>query len=864
VTRPFDQLGFGFRSHRSALSWIWLLYRRPREVHAAMDATTPFRAAWSTLSVMWHALPWMLLIAVPGRIVLMAATDAIFVESLFAGKFPLQMLQDAASGAVKAMLESPFPLGIGMMIGASTGATRDHGDPHWRVWVCLVLVLGVSGATVAWLDVAAGFVAFGLAFGLAVGLVSGLAFGLAVSLAVGLSVGLVGGLVFGLGDGLVDRLAFGLAFGLAVGLAGDLVDSLALGFAVVLGLVATFAVGLTAGAGVSLGIGVVASFGVAFSYAIGVGLGLTRVYYLPLHFLWLLPVPHGRIYRWHPVAWDDVCGIAFPRLDRLLIAFVDTDAIAARCEIDRLIRGPSLDGPPAQQHAARSARTTLLAREAATQTRLSRLSECVDALPEGDRGFLTQTAVVREQVDRISRLQTDMDAADRPIFREPAAHLLRTEIDNFRLRVAGYHAPLASEFGKAAEAWLKIADQQWQDARQAVQKAPAPQVFRAGDPVRLNQEAFVFRPQVIGELEKQLTLATGCPGLVIYGRRRLGKSTLLTNLSQFLPDSMYVASMSMQKPDLFTSLDSWCDAVSAAVQQALGPALDDARPQTLRELFDWLGQIDRSLAETGSGQPDTPASPREADATPSVGTSGQGRRASGGSQERRLLLAIDEYEVFDRKIAEGVLPEDLLATIRESIQTHRNITWIFVGSHGVSELTGADWPSYLASVRTLTVPPFTAAETRTLLTDPLKHSPVWEREPEDRPRFEPAFWAGEEGIDAIHAQAAGWPHLVQLIAETAIDRINDEKQKHLDMELLERVFHEAVERGEMVLTLLMQNECTLDGEWEYLTGFRRLDTQPPPQDDAVYESLRRRLLVTEDGDNWKLRVPLMQRWMRTV
>ena len=68
----------------------------------------------------------------------------------------------------------------------------------------------------------------------------------------------------------------------------------------------------------------------------------------------------------------------------------------------------------------------------------------------------------------------------------------------------------------------------------------------------------------------------------------------------------------------------------------------------------------------------------------------------------------------------------------------------------------------------------------------------------------------------------------------------------------------------MVLTLLMQNECTLDGEWEYLTGFRRLDTQPPPQDDAVYESLRRRLLVTEDGDNWKLRVPLMQRWMRTV
>ena len=33
-----------------------------------------------------------------------------------------------------------------------------------------------------------------------------------------------------------------------------------------------------------------------------------------------------------------------------------------------------------------------------------------------------------------------------------------------------------------------------------------------------------------------------------------------------------------------------------------------------------------------------------------------------------MLLAIDEYEVFDRKIAQGVLPEALLATIRESIR----------------------------------------------------------------------------------------------------------------------------------------------------------------------------------------------------
>jgi HAMP domain-containing protein len=42
-----------------------------------------------------------------------------------------------------------------------------------------------------------------------------------------------------------------------------------------------------------------------------------------------------------------------------------------------------------------------------------------------------------------------------------------------------------------------------------------------------------------------------------------------------------------------------------------------------------------------------------------------------------------------------------------------------------------------------------------------------------RPRFEGAFW-GNGGIERIHAEAGGWPHLVQLVAETVVDLLNDE------------------------------------------------------------------------------------------
>jgi hypothetical protein len=45
-------------------------------------------------------------------------------------------------------------------------------------------------------------------------------------------------------------------------------------------------------------------------------------------------------------------------------------------------------------------------------------------------------------------------------------------------------------------------------------------------------------------------------------------------------------------------------------------------------------------------------------------------------------------------------------------------------------------------------------------------------------------------------------------------------------------------------------------------GIPHHDVQEPPADEAVYQSLRRRLMVTEKDGRWRMRVPLMQRWLR--
>ncbi|MGH9841253.1 MAG: AAA family ATPase [Blastocatellia bacterium] len=468
-------------------------------------------------------------------------------------------------------------------------------------------------------------------------------------------------------------------------------------------------------------------------------------------------------------------------------------------------------------------------RRAASLPDLSRLSNVLAKLPEGEKGFLGQTSQAKDWVETISRLQIRLKAVNRPILREPTAELLYKEIENFRHRVDGLHEPLATEFRAAATRWLQVAQHQLDEAGRVTSQKAVPQLFRAGDPVNREQEAFIYRDAVIGELEQQVMLKTDCPGIVLYGRRRMGKSTILRNLVGFLPNDIKVASVPMQKPSLFSSQKHFLRSITSEITN-LFPRLISATTKevNLIYVFDLLAACN-TLLEKENG---------------------------------RLLLAIDEYEMIDKKISERIFRLDLLDTIRESIQSHRRITWVFAGSHEITELKHAAWTSYLVSARTIEVPFFTLTETRLLLTDPVKHSTLWLNNPDKRPRLDAAFW-GEGGIERIHEEAGGWPHLVQLIAETIGDLINNEEQAGaVTPELMELALDKSIVRGHIVFHELMKRESTLPGEWDYLAGFRRSDSQLPPTDEKIALSLRRRMLVVEKNGDWQLRVPLMARWLK--
>jgi len=303
----------------------------------------------------------------------------------------------------------------------------------------------------------------------------------------------------------------------------------------------------------------------------------------------------------------------------------------------------------------------------------------------------------------------------------------------------------------------------------------------------------------------------------------MGKSTLIHNLDAFVLEVVRIVTISMQDPAAFTSNAHFVRLISWRLKAGLSDG-GSLQREDLEGLYQRLDHANAALE----------------------------------ARDGRLVFAIDEFENIDQKIGEGVFPLDLLATLRESIQNHRHLA----GSHHITELTNAEWPSYLVSAQTIEIPPFSLAETRLLLTDPLKQSPLYARDTEKRPRFDSGFW-GEDGIEWVHEKTAGWPHLVQLLASTAVDHANESVADSLDKKMLETVAEKSVVLGDTVLRQLLRGETKSDAEAAYIAGFRTKDTQPAPTDEATHQSLRHRQIMTEENNHWRLKVPLMQQWLRT-
>lgn len=394
--------------------------------------------------------------------------------------------------------------------------------------------------------------------------------------------------------------------------------------------------------------------------------------------------------------------------------------------------------------------------------------------------------------------------------------------------------------------WRRLVSEAGGVAGRAQIAGPVANPYVAGNPV--NGDLFVGREDVMRRLEELWSGAGQKPSVVIYGHRRMGKTSILHNLGRRFGAQSIIVDFNMQRVGLVSSTGELLYNLALAIHDIFPEGWDEPaeeqftvhNPYTAFDRF--LKQVDRVRGE------------------------------------RRFIVAVDEFESIEQGILEGKLEPHLLDFGRGVIQTYPWFVMAFAGLHTLDEMRRDYWHPLFGSVTAIPVSFLTPAAARQLITNPA-------------PDF--ALDYDEAAIQQIVDLTHGQPYLVQLIGHGLVSRFN------------RQTFEEGVERERRftaadVQAVIGAPEFYRDGD-AYFTGVWRqaeksgpggqievlrvlaehpegltigqMTTIPEAGNSAscrsfqeglpgILDALRRHdVIVQADDGRWQFTVELMRRWV---
>lgn len=272
------------------------------------------------------------------------------------------------------------------------------------------------------------------------------------------------------------------------------------------------------------------------------------------------------------------------------------------------------------------------------------------------------------------------------------------------------------------EALLQIASEQRQDSIAEPVRNP----YVVGDPVQ--GKLFVGRKDIIRKLE-ELWVATGnqLPSVVLYGHRRMGKTSILLNVANSLGSQVKVAYVNLLLVgDIRQGVGEVLMAISDEISDAVNippPADEDLLNLPYRTFDRYLKQVEANLSETG------------------------------------LIIALDEFEKIEKLIEKGKIDSDFMEVLRGMVQKSPKIAFAFAGLHTLDEMTGDYSHPFFTSFNNIKVSFMESAATRQILANPdedflLDYAP--------------------EALSKIYSLTNGQAYLVQRVGFQLVRRYNDQ------------------------------------------------------------------------------------------
>lgn len=526
--------------------------------------------------------------------------------------------------------------------------------------------------------------------------------------------------------------------------------------------------------------------------------------------------------RWHTAFWDEFQRLPLPRLDEYLVLVAERNPVEGQAAIEYLATSH-------QRWAAQAAQIELDARGLERCANVEAISYAHSSLAAGEL-----TGPASALLRSLSRISQDVDAALRqqsPYNQRLSLSAVEEQLDGLLRELTRSSERYAVRFRPITDCWRRLVAEHVHKLAAAVelrQEIDSPYII--GVPLTKQQEIFIGRTDISARLE-QLLLDRRRPPLLLYGQRRMGKTSLLNNLGRLLPSSIIPLFVDLQGPASRAS-----DHAGFLYNIARG-MVDSARRQRNLELFpltrealasdpftefdEWLDRVEQALGE------------------------------------HTALLAFDEFEVLYSALVEGRFSETaVLGMLRHLIQHRPCFKVLLAGSHTLDELQR--WASYLINLQVLHISYLSEAEAYQLIERPVKDFVLC---------YEP------DASQRVLNLTRGHSFLVQLLCAEIVALKNEQApavRRLVSLSDVEAAVSEALKQGRFFFYDISLNQVNANGvallrflaaQGEgAMVSWKSLARHFPDELDQTLTLLTRRELIELVDQGYRFQVELIRRW----
>jgi AAA+ ATPase superfamily predicted ATPase len=654
--------------------------------------------------------------------------------------------------------------------------------------------------------------AFRVAVGVAVSLAFGLAFGLVVRVAVGVVIS------------VAIAVAFGLAFGLAVRAAICAASIVAI--FVGIGLFYYVPIGVTASKVVRIAASVEAVVKPMLKFLRLVAicpllkLGNNLLYQLDKQ----LTDSQFSLLRYNSAFWDEWQHQPLKDLDKHLILMMERNPDEGNAAIKYLSTRP-------QRWAAQAALLEMDTRRIERCVNLEAIRHLHRDLATGE---LELENLVGALIRSFSHISEDVDAALNQVTTYNQRLTLKSvsnRLDDLSRQLTTSNDEYAIRLQPVPIRWSQIITNHADELAKASedrQEIDSPYII--GVPLTEEQEIFTGRNDISTRIE-QLLLDRRRPPLLLYGQRRMGKTSLLNNLGRLLPNTIVPMFVDLQgAPSSASDYAGFLyniarGMVNSAMHKrglTLPPLPREALASDPFTYFDeWLDEVEQAL------------------------------------EDKTALLELDEFEELDSAITKGRFDEqDVLGMLRHLIQHRPRFKVLLAGSHTLEEYQR--WASYLINVQVVNISYLQEDEARQLIERPVKNFPL---------RYEP------DAVERVLELTRCHPCLVQLLCAEIValkNELHPTRRRLATSRDVEQAVREALSSGSFFFADIERNQVNAEGlellrflaaKGEGATVSKKaLSRQFPNRLDSSLNLLLRRELIEQVGDGYRYQVELIRRW----